>query len=98
MQRILESRCTKKEIVNVYILITSRNSDRKVEQPTRIARRVELLGVPAHSKRPYGRFIEIKSNLRRKKLHRTNEGSNFPGGNCSNRNNFRASIPLRRQK
>ena len=26
------------------------------------------------------RFIEIKSNLRRKKVHRTNQGSNFLGG------------------
>ena len=25
----------------------------------------------------YGRFIEIQSNLRRKKLHKTNQGSNF---------------------
>ena len=33
---------------------------------------------------PYGRFIQ--SNLRRKKLHRTNQGSNFLGGSFSNRN------------
>ena len=32
---------------------------------------------------PYGRFIEIQSNLRRKKLHRTNQSSNFLGGSCS---------------
>ena len=36
---------------------------------------------------PYGRFLEIHSNLRRKKLHRTNQGSNFLGGTLSNRNN-----------
>ena len=28
----------------------------------------------------YGRFIERQSNLRRKKLHRMNQGSNFLGG------------------
>ena len=30
--------------------------------------------------RPYDRFMEIKSILRRKKLYRTNRGSNFLGG------------------
>ena len=33
--------------------------------------------------RVYGRFIEIQSNLRRKKLHRMNQGSNFLGGTFS---------------
>ena len=42
----------------------------------------------------YGRFIEIQSNLRRKKLHRTNEGSNFLGGSFSNRDNVRPPIEL----
>ena len=46
---------------------------------------------------PYGRFIEIKSNLRRKKLHRTNQGSNFLGGSFSNRDNVRAPIQFRRK-
>ena len=32
---------------------------------------------------PYGRFIEIKRNLRRKKLHRANQGSNFLEGNLA---------------
>ena len=36
---------------------------------------------------PCGRFIEKQSNLRRKKLHRTNQGSNFLGGNFRNRDN-----------
>ena len=36
---------------------------------------------------PYGIFIKIQSNLRRKKLHVTNQGSNFPGGSFSNRDN-----------
>ena len=38
--------------------------------------------------------MEIQSNLRRKKLHRTNEGSNFLGGSFSNRDNVRPSIEL----
>ena len=45
----------------------------------------------------YGRFIEIQSNLRRKKCHRTYQGSNFLGGSFSNGNNVRASIQFRRQ-
>ena len=39
--------------------------------------------------RLYGRSIEIKSNLRRKKLHKANEGSNFLGGSVSNRDNVK---------
>ena len=35
--------------------------------------------------RLYGRFIEIKSSLRRKKLHRMNKGSNILGGIFSKR-------------
>ena len=46
---------------------------------------------------PYGKFIEIQSNLRRKKLHRMNQGSNFLGGRFSNRDNVRASIQIRRE-
>ena len=34
-----------------------------------------------------GRFIEIQSNLRRKKLHITNQGFNFHVGSFSNRDN-----------
>ena len=34
----------------------------------------------------YSRVIEIQSNLRRKKLHRTNQGSDFLGGSSSNKN------------
>ena len=45
----------------------------------------------------YGRFLEIHSNLRRKKLHRTNQGSNFLGGSFSNRDNVRAPIQFRRE-
>ena len=46
---------------------------------------------------PYGRLIEIQSNLRRKKLHRTNQGSNFLGGSFSNRDNVRAPVQFRRE-
>ena len=40
----------------------------------------------------YGRFIEIQSNPQRKKLHRTNQDSNFIGGSFSNRDNVTAPI------
>ena len=43
---------------------------------------------------PSSRFIEIQSNLRRKKLHETNQGSNFLGGSCSNRDNVRSQSNL----
>ena len=46
---------------------------------------------------PYGRFIETQSNLRRNKLHRTNQGSNFLGGSFSNRDNVRTPIQFRRE-
>ena len=46
---------------------------------------------------PYGRFIEIQSDLRRKKLHRTNQSSNFLGGSLSNRDNIRAPIQFKRE-
>ena len=36
----------------------------------------------------YGRFIEIQSNPKRKKLHRMNQGSSFLGGSFSNRDNL----------
>ena len=45
----------------------------------------------------YGRFIAIQCNLRRKKLHRTNQGSNFLGDSFSNRDNVRAPIQFRRE-
>ena len=48
--------------------------------------------------RPYSRFIEIKSNLRTKKFHRTNLGSNFLGGSFNNRNCVRATIWFRRER
>ena len=46
---------------------------------------------------PYDRFIEIRSNLRRKKLHRTKQGYNFLRGSFSNRDNVRVLIQFRRE-
>ena len=45
----------------------------------------------------YDKFIEIQSNLSRKKLHRMNQGSNFFGGSFSNRDNLRVPIQFRRE-
>ena len=42
---------------------------------------------------PYGKFIEIQSTLRRKKLHRTNKVPVFFGGSFNNRDNVRKSTP-----
>ena len=43
--------------------------------------------------RQYGRFIEIQSNFRGKKLHRMKEGSYFLTGSFSNRDNALAIEP-----
>ena len=45
----------------------------------------------------YSRFIEMQSNLGRKKLHRTNQGSNFLGGSFNNRDNVTAPIQFRKE-
>ena len=45
--------------------------------------------------RPCRRAIEIQSNLRRKKLHRTNQDFDFLRGNFSNRDNVRAPIQFK---
>ena len=42
----------------------------------------------------YGRSIEIQSNIRTKKLHRS-QGSKFLGVSFSNRDNVRAPIQFR---
>ena len=47
--------------------------------------------------RLYGRFIEIKSILRRKELHRTNQGSNSLGHSFHNRDNERTPIQFRKE-
>ena len=46
---------------------------------------------------PYDRFIEIQSNLRRKKLQRMNQGSSFLVGSFSNKDNARTIIQFRRK-
>ena len=48
--------------------------------------------------RPYCRFTLIKSNLGRKKLHRTNQGYNFLGGSFSNTDNVRVPTQFRRER
>ena len=45
----------------------------------------------------YARFLEIQSNLNRKKIHRKNQGSNFYGGTFSKTENVRAQIQFRRK-
>ena len=47
--------------------------------------------------RPYGGITVIRRNLRRKKLHRTNQGSNFLGGSFSNSDTVRYPIQFRKE-
>ena len=72
----------------IYLTCTSRSQE---HQPRHDSKAV-------FQRRPYVGFIEIKHNLRRKKIHRANRGSNFLGGNCSNRESVRAPIQLRRER
>ena len=46
---------------------------------------------------PYGRFIEIQSNLRRNKVNRMNQSSNFLRDSFSNRDTVRAPIQFKRE-
>ena len=48
--------------------------------------------------RSHGRFIAIQSNLRRNKLHRTNQGFDFLEGSFSNRDNVITPIPFKRER
>ena len=50
------------------------------------------------STRSYGRFIEIQSNRRRKKLHTTNQVSNFLGSSFSDGGNVGAPIQFGRER
>ena len=43
-------------------------------------------------------IIEMKGNHRRKKLRRTNQGSNILGGSFSNRDNVKAKTEFRRER
>ena len=45
----------------------------------------------------YDRFIKIQSNLRKKKLHRTNQGSSLLRSSFSNRDDVIASIQSSRE-
>ena len=49
--------------------------------------------------RPDGRYIELKHNLKRKKLFRTNQDSNFFGGTCYSRGMVSKNPnPIRRER
>ena len=48
--------------------------------------------------RPHSRFVETKSNLKRKKLHRMNSDPNFLRGSFSNRDNLRVPIQTQHLK
>ena len=54
------------------------------------------MGVTVFHTWTHGRLIEIQSNLTGKKLHRTNQGSNFLGGSLNNRDNVRSPVQFRR--
>ena len=43
---------------------------------------------------PYSIYIEIQNNLRREKLHSTNQGSKFLGSSFSNKDNIRPQSNL----
>ena len=42
--------------------------------------------------RPYDRLIELQTNVRRKKVDRTNQGFNFLGSSFNNRDNLEEKI------
>ena len=48
--------------------------------------------------RSYGSFIKVKSSLRRKNVHRMNQGSHFLESSFSNRDSVRAPIQFRRER
>ena len=62
-------------VLNIWFCSLSRNSKYNYEHQPRYDHSTPCMAVWQ-----YGRFIEITSNLRRKKLLRTNQGSNFLGG------------------
>ena len=77
------------------------------EQQSYISFFVVYLTIPSSSSpnmtilfnaRLYGRFIEIQSNLWRKKLYRTSQGSNFLACSLSNKDNVRAPIQFRSER
>ena len=48
--------------------------------------------------RPFGRFIEILSNLRSKKRHKANQGSRFIEDSFSNRDNVTTAIQFKSER
>ena len=50
-----------------------------------------------HARRQ-GRFLEIKGNLKKKKIHITNPGSDFLGGSLSSRDNVRVPTKIRKAR
>ena len=60
-------------------------------------RRTSPYMTPVFQAQLYHRFTEIQSNLERKKLHRTNEGSKFLGGKFSNRDNVKIPNQFRQK-
>ena len=48
--------------------------------------------------RPYGKFIEVKSNFVRKKLYRMYQDSNLLGSSFNNRYNVRAPVEFKGER
>ena len=72
MQRIPESRCVRKETVDIGILVISRNGDRKIVQSIRITSRPSLRMGKWSTRTDMATavwYVEIQSNLKREKLH-----------------------------
>ena len=53
-QRIPESSCTRKDTDDIYILVTSKNNDRKIMQSTRITSR------PSSRKRKWSQLSQLR--------------------------------------
>ena len=105
---IYQSNTYRKELSRLHFLDVSRVQERQqVNNPQSYIFVIQQFQVATRSTSPgmttvfhtwpYGRFIEIQINRRRKKLHRRNQGYNFLGGSFGNRDNVRAPIQFRRE-
>ena len=56
-QRILESKCARKETVDINILVTSRNGDRKIMQS------IKITGRPPYAKREVEPVEPVRINI-----------------------------------
>ena len=74
-------------LISVFVVYQTTPSSSKERQPR-----------PVFYIRPYGRFIEIKSNLRRKKPCRTNQSPHFLRAIFSNRGKVRPPIQFRGER